>query len=103
MNKSWKELSLKEKIKKISKYTTNILGMIAFILVGLDAIEGISIPYCTQIIKVIAVIQGSIGTYLIKGKLFTTEDIKFENKYSGLTDEESIISEGDEDVLSDQI
>lgn len=61
---------MKEKIKKISKYTINILGMISFILVGLDAIEGITIPYCIQIVKVIAVFQGALGTYLISGKLF---------------------------------
>lgn len=61
-----------EKIKKISKYTTNILGMIGAILLGLNAIEGITIPHCTQIIEVIAVFQGVIGTYLISGKLFDT-------------------------------
>ena len=67
---------MKEKIKKISKYTTNILGMIAFVLVGLDAIEGINIPHCTQIVKIIAVLQGAIGTYLISGKLFEDKEEK---------------------------
>lgn len=61
---------MKEKIKKYAKYTTNILGMIAFILVGLDEIEGINIPYCIQLVKIIALFQGVIGAYLIKGKLW---------------------------------
>ena len=62
---------MKEKIKTIAKYTTNILGMIAFILVGLDEIEGINIPYCIQIVKIIAVFQGAIGSYLIGGKIWS--------------------------------
>ena len=62
-----------ELVKKIAKYTTNGLGMIATILLGLNAIDGISIPYTHQIVEVIAVIQGVIGTYLISGKLFSQE------------------------------
>ena len=62
---------MKEKIKKISKYTTNILGMIGAILLGLNAIEGITIPHCTQIIEIIAVFQGVLGTWLVGGKLFS--------------------------------
>lgn len=61
---------MKKKIKKIAKYTTNILGMIGTILLGLNAIDGITIPYCHQIIEVIAVFQGVIGTYLISGKIW---------------------------------
>ena len=63
-----------EKVKKISKYVTNSLGMISAILVGLNAIEGITIPYYHQIIEVIVLAQGIIGTYLISGKLFKTTD-----------------------------
>ena len=100
---NWKDLSIKEKIKKVSKYTTNILGMIAFFLVGLDSIDGITIPYCTLIIKIFAVIEGTIGAYLIKGKLWNTSDFKFEDKYSGLTEEEQAELEGEENVLSDQV
>lgn len=59
-----------KKIKTIAKYTTNILGMIAALLLGFNAIEGISIPYCHQIVEGIAVVQGVIGTYLISGKLW---------------------------------
>ena len=49
-----------KKVKKIAKYTTNILGMIAAIILGLNSIEGITIPYTHQIVEVIAVFQGVI-------------------------------------------
>lgn len=62
---------MKEKIKTIAKYTTNILGIIATLLLGFNAIEGVSIPYTSQIVEGIAVIQGVIGTYLISGKLWS--------------------------------
>ena len=61
----------REKIKTIAKYTTNILGMISMLIVGLNAIEGINIPYALIIVQTIAVIQGVIGAYLIKGKLWS--------------------------------
>lgn len=64
---------MKEKIKKIAKYTTNILGIIAALIIGFNAIEGITIPHATQIVEGIAVIQGVIGTYLISGKLWSDE------------------------------
>lgn len=54
-----------KKIKKIAKYLTNILGAISMLIVGIDAIEEISIPYAFQIVKVIAVVQGVLGTYLL--------------------------------------
>lgn len=60
-----------KKVKKIAKYTTNILGMIAAIILGLNSIEGITIPYTHQIVEVIAVFQGVIATYLLGGKLFS--------------------------------
>lgn len=62
---------MKEKIKKIAKYTTNILGMLSMLIVGINAIEGINIPNALIIVQVIAVIQGVIGAYLIKGKLWS--------------------------------
>ena len=62
---------MKEKIKKIAKYTTNILGMISMLIVGINAIEGINIPNALIIVQIIAVIQGVIGAYLIKGKLWS--------------------------------
>lgn len=61
---------MKNKIKKYAKYTTNILGMISMSIVGINAIEGINIPYALIIVQVIAVIQGVIGAYLIQGKLW---------------------------------
>lgn len=61
---------MKEKIKKVAKYTTNILGIIATLLLGFNAIDGITIPYTSQIVEGIAVVQGVIGTYLISGKLW---------------------------------
>lgn len=62
---------MKEKIKKIAKYTTNILGIIATLILGFNAIDGITIPYTQQIVEGIAVVQGVIGTYLISGKLWS--------------------------------
>ena len=59
-----------KKVKKIAKYTTNILGMIAALLIGFNAIEGINIPFCHQIVEGIAVVQGVIATYLLGGKLY---------------------------------
>ena len=61
---------MKNKIKKIAKYTTNILGIIATLLLGFNAIDGITIPYTSQIVEGIAVVQGVIATYLLGGKLY---------------------------------
>lgn len=57
-----------EKIKQIAKYATNILAIIAALVSGINAVEGITIPYAIQIVQVIAVIQGVIGTYLLGNK-----------------------------------
>lgn len=57
-----------EKIKQIAKYTTNILAIIAALVSGINAVEGITVPYAIQIVQVIAVIQGVIGTYLLGNK-----------------------------------
>lgn len=61
-----------KKVKKISKYVTNFIGMIMFIITGLNAIEGINIPI--QVYEVLGVIQGVIGVYLVGGKLFETKE-----------------------------
>lgn len=58
-----------EKVKQIAKYITNILAIIAALISGINAVEGITIPYTTQIVQVIAVIQGVIGTYLLSNKI----------------------------------
>jgi hypothetical protein len=59
-----------KKVKKIAKYTTNILGMVSMLIVGINAIDGIDIPNAMVLVQIIAVIQGVIGTYLIQGKLW---------------------------------
>lgn len=61
-----------KKVKKISKYVTNFIGMIMFIITGLNAIEGINISI--QVYEVLGVIQGVIGVYLVGGKLFETKE-----------------------------
>ena len=58
-----------ETIKKIAKYTTNVLGIIAALIAGINSVEGITIPYAIQIVQVIAVVQGVIGTYLLSNKV----------------------------------
>jgi uncharacterized membrane protein len=63
---------VKNNVKKISKYVTNFIGMIMFIITGLNAIEGINIPI--QVYEVLGVIQGVIGVYLVGGKLFETKE-----------------------------
>lgn len=57
-----------EKVKKIAKYTTNILAIINALILGINSVEGITIPYCTQITGVISVVMGVIGTYLLGDK-----------------------------------
>ena len=57
-----------EKVKKIAKYTLNILTIVSALLLGINAVEGISIPYVTQITGVIAAINGVISTYLLSDK-----------------------------------
>lgn len=66
--KKWKELSLYEKAKKISKYTLNILTIINALILSINAVEGIAIPYCTQITGVISAVMGVISTYLLGDK-----------------------------------
>lgn len=53
-------------IKKIAKYTTNILAIINALILGLDPIW--NIPYADEITKTIIVIVAVIGTYLLGGK-----------------------------------
>ncbi len=60
-----------KKIKKIAKYILNILGAISMLIIGINAIDGITIPYAHQIVEVIAVVNGVISTYLLSGKAVT--------------------------------
>ena len=66
--KKWKDLTLYEKGKKIAKYTLNILTIINALILSINAVEGITIPYCTQITGVISAIMGVISTYLLGDK-----------------------------------
>ncbi len=56
------------KVKKISKYVLNSLNILNALLLGINAVEGITIPYTTQISGVILVICGVISTYLLGDK-----------------------------------
>lgn len=60
-----------EKVKKIAKYTLNILVIVSALILGIDAVEGIAIPYATQITGVIAAINSVISTYLLGNKVVT--------------------------------
>ena len=73
----WNNLSTKDKIKKIAKYTVNTLNFINMILLGLAEIWGWGI---TSYAKSIIVITGAISTYLVGGKIFETEYIEDDNK-----------------------
>lgn len=57
-----------KKVKKIAKYVLNILGAISMLIIGINAIDGITVPYAHQIVEVIAVVNGVISTYLLSGK-----------------------------------
>lgn len=58
-----------ERIKKISKYTMNILGMINALIIGLSPIWNWELSKVTDSISIII---GVIGLYLVGGKLFET-------------------------------
>ena len=63
-----------EKVKKVVKYVMNIFAMISALIVGLNAIDGITIPNATIIVESIAVINGVAGTYLLGQKALSKED-----------------------------
>ncbi len=65
-----------EKLKKIAKYITNILAIISALVTGINAIDGITIPYAIQIIQVIAVVQGVISTYLLGQRAINVKEEK---------------------------
>lgn len=58
-----------EKVKKVSKYTLNILTIINALLVGLDPIW--NIPYADKTIATISVVMAVISTYLLGNKAVT--------------------------------
>lgn len=55
-----------ERIKKISKYTLNVLTIVNALLVGLDPIW--NIPYADKTIATISVVMAVISTYLLGNK-----------------------------------
>ncbi len=63
-----------EKVKKIAKYATNILAIVSALVAGINAVDGITIPYAIQIVQVIAVVNGVIGTYLLGQKAMNKEE-----------------------------
>ena len=60
-----------EKIKTIAKYLTNVLAIVSALVAGINAVDGIAIPYAVQII---AVVQGVIGTYLLGQKAISNKE-----------------------------
>lgn len=65
-----------KKLKQIAKYVTNILGILSALITGINAVDGITIPYTLQIIQIIAVVQGVIGTYLLGQKAKNVKEEK---------------------------
>lgn len=57
-----------EKLKKVAKYTTNVLGIISALVYGINGVEGITIPYAVQIIGIIVVVQGVIRNLSFRAK-----------------------------------
>lgn len=66
------------KVKKISKYVLNVLTIISALLFAINNVDGVTIPYCPQIIGVISAINGVISAYLLsdktKRKFINTEE-----------------------------
>ena len=69
---------MSDKVKRIAKYTTNILAIVSALIAGINTVEGIDIPYAIQIVQIIAVVQGVIGTYLLSNKAVQTLEEKKE-------------------------
>ena len=65
-----------EKVKKIAKYTMNILAIIAALISGINAVDGITIPYAIQIVQIIAVIQGVIRYIFARKQSYTANKHK---------------------------
>lgn len=63
-----------DKIKTIAKYATNIIAILMALVTGINGVEGITIPYTVQIVGVLSVIQGVIGTYLLTNKAMSVKE-----------------------------
>lgn len=75
--KKWKELSLKEKIKTVSKFVVNGLNMINMLIMVLSPIWNWNLD---AISKTIIGVAGVISTYLVTGKLFSMDEEQSNNK-----------------------
>lgn len=91
-----------EKIKQIAKYTTNILAIIGALVSGINAVEGITIPYAIQIVQVIAVIQGVIGTYLLGNKAVESVNIKSNITEETLEELEDGLGDDEDEIESNE-
>ena len=63
-----------DKIKKIAKYTINVLAIVSALVAGINAVDGITIPHGIQIVQVIAVVNGVISTYLLGQKAVNSKE-----------------------------
>lgn len=72
MKKEWKELSFKEKVKKVSKYAMNILAIINGLLIKLSPVWN---WHTDKIIETISIVIGVIGVWLVGGKIFETPKV----------------------------
>ena len=91
-----------EKIKQIAKYTTNVLAIIAALVSGINAVEGITIPYAIQIVQVIAVIQGVIGTYLLGNKAIESVNVKSNITEETLEELEDGLGDDEDEIESNE-
>ena len=64
-----------DKIKKIAKYTINVLAIVSALVAGINAVEVITIPHAIQIVQVIAVVNGVISTYLLGQKAGNSKEV----------------------------
>ena len=67
----WKDLSKKEKVKKIAKYVVNGLNMVNALILALSPIWNWQLD---NISKTIIAVTGVISLYLVGGKLWSIDD-----------------------------
>lgn len=80
-------------IKTIAKYTTNVLAIIGALVAGINSVDGITIPYAIQIVQIIAVLQGIIGTYLLGQKAVNSNEVKTQINIETLEELENGVDE----------
>lgn len=69
-----------KKVKKIAKYSVNILAIINALLIGILPIWNINGDKITDTINVIIAV---LGTYLLGNKAYTNKkDISYQRKYT---------------------